>query len=138
MGVTLVRDSGPVAVAAAEVRDGALWVGKDDLPAAIGWELKPEGVCRDETCVPIPAGEEGRFLSGGRFNVSAFAGHMDLPMVHDANAETWVLDETAAVGASAMESLEAPDFALPDLDGRVHRLSDYRGRKVFLAAWASW
>ena len=32
----------------------------------------------------------------------------------------------------------APDFALPDLDGRVHRLSDFRGRKVFLATWASW
>ena len=32
----------------------------------------------------------------------------------------------------------APDFALPDLSGRVHRLSDYRGQKVFLTTWASW
>ena len=33
---------------------------------------------------------------------------------------------------------EAPDFTLPDLEGRQHSLSDYRGRKVFLASWASW
>jgi peroxiredoxin len=32
----------------------------------------------------------------------------------------------------------APDFTLPDLDGRMHSLSDYRGKKVFLLAWASW
>ncbi|MGI9659669.1 MAG: peroxiredoxin family protein [Gaiellaceae bacterium] len=32
----------------------------------------------------------------------------------------------------------APDFALPDLDGVEHRLSDFRGRKVILLSWASW
>jgi hypothetical protein len=34
-------------------------------------------------------------------------------------------------------SVEAPDFTLPDLDGRMHSLSDYRGRKVVLFTWAS-
>lgn len=28
---------------------------------------------------------------------------------------------------------KAPEFALPDQNGRVHRLSDYRGRTVVLA-----
>jgi peroxiredoxin len=37
-----------------------------------------------------------------------------------------------------LASLEAPDFALPDWQGRPHRLSHYRGRKVLLATWASW
>ena len=27
---------------------------------------------------------------------------------------------------------EAPDFALPDQNGNIHRLSDYRGKKVIL------
>lgn len=31
-----------------------------------------------------------------------------------------------------------PDFCLPDLDGKLHRLSDYRGKKVFLFHFASW
>jgi len=55
------------------------------------------------------------------------------------------LDEGAAfVGvparerAGALESLVAPDFALPDLAGRVHRLSEHRGKKVLLVVYASW
>ena len=32
----------------------------------------------------------------------------------------------------------APDFTLPDLDGKLHSLSDYRGKKVVLMSWASW
>jgi peroxiredoxin len=30
----------------------------------------------------------------------------------------------------------APDFALPDLEGRIHRLSDYRDRIVILNFWS--
>ena len=32
----------------------------------------------------------------------------------------------------------APDFTLPDLDGKLHSFSELRGKKVFLATWASW
>ncbi len=30
----------------------------------------------------------------------------------------------------------APDFELPDLDGRLHRLTDYRGKIVILNFWS--
>ncbi len=33
---------------------------------------------------------------------------------------------------------QAPDFALPDIDGKTHRLSDYRGRPVIVNFWATW
>ena len=33
---------------------------------------------------------------------------------------------------------EAPEFTLPDLEGRLHSLSDHRGVKVFLVAYGSW
>jgi peroxiredoxin len=34
--------------------------------------------------------------------------------------------------------LPAPDFALPGLDGSTVRLSDFRGKVVFLNIWATW
>ncbi len=33
---------------------------------------------------------------------------------------------------------QAPDFTLPDLNDREVRLSDYRGKVVFLNFWATW
>lgn len=59
-------------------------------------------------------------------------------MVHDSTQAHWVLGTGAAQRAAALATLQAPDFSLPDLDGRVQRLSDHRGRKVFLVSWASW
>ena len=53
-------------------------------------------------------------------------------------------ERVAYLGVSAEErgrqlaSLEAPDFTLPDLDGRLHSLRDHRGAKVFLVAYGSW
>jgi len=32
----------------------------------------------------------------------------------------------------------APDFSLSGLDGKLHHLSDYRGRLVILHFWATW
>ena len=49
-----------------------------------------------------------------------------------------ILGVSAEERAQALASLEAPDFTLPDLDGRPHSLSEHRGKKVFLVAYASW
>lgn len=39
---------------------------------------------------------------------------------------------------SNMEGKPAPDFTLPALDGKKIRLSDLRGKMVFLNIWATW
>jgi len=33
---------------------------------------------------------------------------------------------------------QAPDFTLTDLEGKQHKLSDYRGKDVMLVFWATW
>ena len=49
-----------------------------------------------------------------------------------------MLGAAAADRAAALRSLEAPDFTLPDRTGRLHSLSEHRGKKVLLVSWASW
>lgn len=39
---------------------------------------------------------------------------------------------------SRLAGFAAPDFALPDLNGAQHRLSDYRGKVVFLNLFTTW
>ncbi|TAL09849.1 MAG: TlpA family protein disulfide reductase [Nitrospirae bacterium] len=34
--------------------------------------------------------------------------------------------------------MNAPDFNLPDIQGKSQRLSDYRGKVIFLNFWATW
>jgi hypothetical protein len=60
------------------------------------------------------------------------------PLAIDADERCAFLGVPAAERARALASLDAPDFALPDLDGRAHRLSEQRGRKVLLVVYASW
>ncbi len=45
-------------------------------------------------------------------------------------------DAIPAIGVRVGEIY--PDFFLPDLDGKYLRLSDFRGKKVFLFHFASW
>ncbi|HEX8779393.1 MAG TPA: TlpA disulfide reductase family protein, partial [Rhodanobacter sp.] len=40
--------------------------------------------------------------------------------------------------AVAQVGKSAPTLELPDLQGQIHRLADYRGRRVLLNFWASW
>ena len=35
-------------------------------------------------------------------------------------------------------NIPAPDFSLQDIDGNLHRLSEYRGRPVIINFWATW
>jgi hypothetical protein len=60
------------------------------------------------------------------------------PVAIDAEERAAYLGISAEERGRQLLSLEAPDFALPDLDGRMHSLSEHRGRKVFLVAYGSW
>jgi len=117
-----------------------LWLSDADLKRASGWELKPEGACMGDVCIPIPPTRASEFVRDNRssFNLAALARYLGQPAVHDDKNPAWYFGEAAATRCASFASLQAPDFELPDLDRKMHRLSDYRGKKVLLAAWASW
>ncbi|MCW5634040.1 MAG: hypothetical protein KIT17_11965 [Rubrivivax sp.] len=115
-----------------------LWLDAAAIERATGWAWKPEGLCHGDTCVPLPPAGADALVRDGRLDLAAVWRRSGQPVVHDAASRTWVLGTGATQRAAAMATLEAPDFELPDLDGRRHRLSSFRGRKVFLATWASW
>lgn len=135
---TVIHEDREAEISPARVTTDGLWLRATDVDRATGWTLKPEGLCRAETCVPVPRGREADFLDGDAVNVAAFWRHMGNPVVKDDGGETWVLGTGARQRAGVLESLQAPDFTLPDLGGRMHSLRDQRGRKVLLVTWASW
>jgi len=136
--VTLLTETGEYELAGAEPSTEALWCSANDALQATGWAAKPEGLCKGEICVPLPGGRERELVDGGRINLAALWRHLGQPAVRGERGHVWVLSESARARKAALASLEAPDFSLPDPSGRMHRLSDYRGKKVFLVTWASW
>jgi hypothetical protein len=133
-GTAILYGRAPVVV---EPDGEALWIETSALPMASGWELKPEGVCRDDVCVPIPPARGAEFVRDGWFNIAAFARHLNQPVIHSPESDAWVIGEAAPQRQARLQG-PARDFELPDISGEIHRLSDHRGKKVLLVTWGSW
>ena len=114
----------------------ALRVPDKALGAALGWELKPQGFCKDDACYPVPA--RSTVVTANGVDIRGFAELIGRPLALDAGEGAGYLGVGASVRAERLAALEAPDFTLPDLDGRLHSLSDSKGKKVLLAAYGSW
>jgi hypothetical protein len=123
-------------------RSQDLWVTFADLTLATGFEVKPQGVCRRELCFPIPLSRTSEFLSKrgnlNWFNLSAFARFLKQPVARDTSLNAWYFGPRPAAQNEFLSSLEAPNFTLPDMNGKQHSLADFRGKKVLLVTWASW
>lgn len=115
-------------------RPDALWIRKSDLPRINDFELKPQGACRADVCIPIPPA----MTRGTMFNLSAFAQRVGQRVVADPANRAWSFGEIPVVRGAYLESRLAPDVSIPDRKGRTVRLSQFRGKKVLLVTWASW
>ena len=109
-----------------------LRVSAAELAARTGWVAKPEGLCKGGMCVPLPAGADDDTL-----DLAVVAERLGMPVVHDEASGLWALGP-ATVGGRALDTADAPELTLPDLDGNEFTLSSLRGRKVVVFSWASW
>ena len=117
-----------------------LWVRVGELAEATGWQLKPEGVCLGDICVPLLEPEREAWIADAEdwvwFDYSAFADKIG--QKHARDGYVWSLGAVPEVRRTGLESGIAPDFEMTDRHGDTVRLSDMRGRKVVLFTWASW
>jgi hypothetical protein len=127
---TILIESGEFTVDAVN----GLWLASADAARVTGWTLKPEGMCRDDQCVPLPS----TVVAADRVDVEAFWRRLGNPVLCADDRETWVLAAGADDRNAALAGLMAPDFTLPDLSGTPNTLSNLRGKKVLLVTWASW
>jgi hypothetical protein len=112
----------------------SLWIRTRDLPAVNGFEVKPQGACRADVCIPI-----ARTMRRGQlFDLTAFARKVGEAVVADTGARVWSFGAIEALRGSFLGSRVAPDVSIPDRRGRPVKLSAFHGRKVLLLTWASW
>jgi hypothetical protein len=136
-GATVLYDGRAIALArstADPANATALWIDKSDLPRINDFELKPQGACRADVCIPIPR----TMTRGTSFNLTAFAQRVGQRVVADAPSRVWSFGEIPVVRGAYLESRMSPDIAVPDRKGRTVKLSQFRGKKVLLVTWASW
>ncbi len=116
--------------------EGGPLIAPDALPGTLGWTLKPEGLCKDDTCVIVS--DRSALYSNDLLDVTAVAAHLDRPTVHDAESGLVAVGAPRDQRRGALHDLQAPDFTLPDLDGTAHSLSDHCSKKKLLVAFSSW
>ncbi|TFH24451.1 MAG: hypothetical protein E4H03_03570 [Myxococcales bacterium] len=137
MSVPFTILDGVEAVEVPVVRSGGgVSLAPEQLERSLGWSLKDEGLCRGDVCVPVRDRES--LIDEGVIDLASFAGILGRPLVVDAEESVAALGTPARERSEAMHGLEAPEFTLPDLDGKLHSLSDHHGSKVLLIAYASW
>src|SRR5437764_1413852 len=134
------------------------WVGKPEWDSVLDVNLNgvyaltqavlPDMLARGGGTI-VPASSDATFtlIEGARTVAMPEAQGLELvaraeaegrPVALDRDEHAAYLGVAARERARALASLEAPDFTLPDLAGRLHSLAEHRGKKVLLVAYASW
>lgn len=103
----------------------SLAITPDRFTKETGWEIKPQGACKGDVCVPLPA----------VFGVESTAERLGMALVHDTEHGVWAVGPESLNGR-ALVTAQAPDLTLKDLAGQDFQLSSLRGQKVVLVAWA--
>ena len=142
---TVVYDGAVFEVGSSFNDSKELWMSLEDVTRVTKFVLKPQGMCRDTLCYPIPKARSKDFLFKTTkpkpttwFNMSEFARLIHHPVAYDDAQSVWYFGAMPEQQNGYIASLMAPDFRLPDPKLQMHALSDFKGKKVLLITWASW
>ena len=130
--------TGTMARSSAQVESEAVYLPVTFFESALSLERKdlaPElvGLCQGDLCIPLPLRSyEGDEYVSSRKLIDALSG----AYLWDDDASQLLLDLRPQHHQDPTRELI--DFSLTDLEGRKIQLSDYRGKKVVVFAWASW
>ncbi len=138
--VTVLFDEAAVEIEETLVDGEELWVATDQVQEINGFDPKPEGFCSADVCIPIPNSADWRMQHNGNeyFNVTRFAAKVDQAVAVAESKSIWSFGSDPILSSGLLPSGIAPDFELPNRQGNLVKLSDFRGKKVLILSWSSW
>jgi hypothetical protein len=107
----------------------SLHISRSEFEKGTGWQIKPEGACKGDTCIPL------KNTPGEQVDIEQMAEDMNLPLVAETDYGIWALGPDS-VGGRTLSTAEAPNLTLPDIDGNLFELSSLKGKKIVVYAWA--
>ena len=117
-------------------RPGTLLLSPAVLREVTGWELRPEGLCREDVCV-LTRGRPDVQVDG-RVDLRVVAELLGRPLAIDEETGVAALGESAATRATQIASGRVGDLLLHDVDGKPVSWSALGRKKKVLVTWASW
>jgi hypothetical protein len=127
--LTVITDDGTREVESARVSPA-------ELLELTGWELKPEGLCRGDVCVPT-RGRTG-FEVDGDVDLAVVADLLGQPFVVDDENSVAVLGTSVATRTQQLHDANVRDLVLRDFNGNDVTWSNIGRKKKLFVAWASW
>jgi hypothetical protein len=115
-----------------------LLIRPEDLSRVNGFELKAEGACFKDMCVPMNDALLVEQDGHKWFDLTAFADLLGQPYVADKESRVWSFAEIPAKREGMLVNAMAPEFEVTDRQGKVVRLADYKGKKALIVTWSSW
>ena len=95
--ITVLADS--VISVSGKWRDGVPSINEGDVELIFGWEVKSEGLCKDDACIPLP--NQHGIAGEGHLHLEQVAKLIGHPTLIDPETQTVVIGQPSAVRSKA-------------------------------------